>query len=87
MPACCVAYCKSDTRNKIPGKKCPFFGVPKKKVLFDEWKKVIPAKRKGLSSKSLVCYLHFEDNCIKKDLVNWRLKAGSIPTLRLKRIL
>ncbi|KAK4005714.1 hypothetical protein OUZ56_010789 [Daphnia magna] len=85
MPACCVAYCKSDTRNKIPGQKCPFFGVPKKQVVFDEWKKVIPAKRKGLCAKSLVCYLHFEDNCIKKDLGNWRLKAGSIPTLRLKR--
>ncbi|XP_046651846.1 uncharacterized protein LOC124342752 isoform X2 [Daphnia pulicaria] len=84
MPSCCVAYCQSDSRCNTS--LVSFFGVPKDPSLFEEWKKVIPIKRKALNPKSLVCQLHFQEQCIKKTNRKHgprRLKTGSIPTLRL----
>jgi len=86
MPSCCVAYCQSDSRCNTS--LVSFFGVPKDQSLFEEWKRLIPIKRKALNPKSLVCQLHFQENCIKKTNRKHgprRLKAGSIPTLRLTR--
>lgn len=86
MPSCCVAYCQSDSRCN--SELVSFFGVPKDQALFEEWKKVIPIKRKALNPKSLVCQLHFKEKCIRKSNNKHgprRLMAGSIPTLRLTR--
>ncbi len=86
MPSCCVAYCQSDSRCNTS--LVSFFGVPKDPSLFEEWKRVIPIKRKALNPKSLVCQLHFQEQCIKKTNRKHgprRLKTGSIPTLRLTR--
>ena len=55
---CFAPFCNS-RRGKTGN--CWFFGVPKKKELFEKWKKVIPRKNRVLEKQDVLCDKHFRD--------------------------
>lgn len=68
---------KRDTHCFVPGcnsqyktSKLSLFSVPKDEALLEKWKRLIPQSDKILTTKSVVCELHFQEDFINKNYVH-----------------
>ena len=97
MPTSCVVG--GCTRNSITNPETHFYQFPRDPAISKEWVKFVNNTRKDFTflarSRPLICSAHFSEDCrerssaLKESLglkSKYRLKPGSIPTLKAPNI-
>ena len=97
MPTLCVVG--GCTRNSIKNPETHFYQFPRDPAISKEWVKFVNNTRKDFTflarSRPLICSAHFSEDCrerssaLKESLglkSKYRLKPGSIPTLKAPNI-
>lgn len=82
MPCCCVPFCTSFGRKKIPG--ISFHEIPADLTARERWLKVIARKDwtpNTTSNYSVVCSLHFQASDFKENCKTRQLKPGVVPSV------
>ncbi|GFU32347.1 THAP-type domain-containing protein [Nephila pilipes] len=88
---CYVLNCP--TGRKSCKEKFSLFKAPNDKDLLEEWRKLVPQKRKLLTSLDHICENHFEEHCVisrwqpsirgdfYEDHIRSKLKPNAVPTI------
>ena len=83
MPWCVAVGCNSNSFKKNRNKDVKFFSIPKNESLRKKWFANI--KRENPPKEPMICHLHFEESCFRRDLQVREIFLSGVWIIRVNR--